>query len=388
MKATLTALVLLALAVGYLAGQAWPLTPVIATAGPPPPEPASVGLSPVVAAPSPIEEREVPGDLMPGETRVIEVFREASSSVVFVTNIELRQNFFTLDVMKIERNTGSGFVWDREGHIVTNFHVIGGGREFAVTLADQTTWEAEVVGVARDKDLAVLKIDAPREKLRPLEPGESHSLVVGQTVLAVGNPFGLDHTLTVGVVSALGRELEAPNGRSIRDVIQTDAAINPGNSGGPLLDSRGRLVGVNSAIYSPSGASAGIGFAVPVDTVRRLIPQIIERGRPLRPGIGVTILSDSTTRRLGLRGVVIREVRPRGPADLADLVGLGRDRSGRIVLGDVIVGVDGEPVDNSDDLMHAFEMRGVGGEVDLTVERDGRRREVTLRLVALDERGD
>jgi S1-C subfamily serine protease len=392
MKSTLTALVLIALALGYLAGQAWPLTPVIATASP-----ASTELSAPTAVSAPaaaLADRAVPGHgrmpegLTESEERVIDVFREASASVVFVTNIEVRRNFFTLDVMKIERNTGSGFVWDDDGHIVTNFHVIEGGREFAVTLADQTTWDAKVVGVAPDKDLAVLHVDAPADKLKPLRAGESHSLVVGQTVLAVGNPFGLDHTLTVGVVSALGRELESPSGRSIRDVIQTDAAINPGNSGGPLLDSRGRLVGVNSAIYSPSGGSAGIGFAVPVDTVTRLVPQMIKTGRPVRPGIGVSILSDSTARRLGLTGVVIREVRPRGPADEAGLAGLGRDPSGRIVLGDVIVEVDGRPVANSDDLMHAFEARGVGGDVEVTVEREGSRRQVTLGLVALDQRDE
>ncbi len=385
MRRLLTPLVLLSLGLGYLAGVAWPLSSA------PPAEKAATGEAPAAAverassraAARPVPDA-LPSGLTDGEQRVIEVFRRASDSVVFVTNIALRRDFFSLDVMQIPQNTGSGFVWDRDGHIVTNFHVIDGGGAFAVTLADQSTWEAEVVGVAPDKDLAVLRLDAPRDKLVPLSVGESHNLAVGQTVLAVGNPFGLDHTLTVGVVSALGRELGAPNGRTIRDVIQTDAAINPGNSGGPLLDSSGRLIGVNSAIYSPSGASAGIGFAVPVDTVVRLVPQMIEHGRPIQPGIGVTILADSTTRRLGIEGVVVRGVKSDGPAGRTGVEGLGRDRSGRIVLGDVIVGVDGEEVRSSDDLMHAFESRGVGARVRLTLERDGRRRDVELKLVPLD----
>src|SRR5882672_2389289 len=199
------------------------------------------------------ETAPLPEGLGPEELRNIGIFRAASASVVNITSIALRRDFFSLDVMQIPQGTGSGFVWDREGHIVTNFHVIQEGNAFTVTLADQSTYDAEVTGYAEDKDLAVLRIKAPPEKLAPLALGRSHDLVVGQTVLAVGNPFGLDHSLTVGVVSALGRELEAPSGRTIHDVIQTDAAINPGNSGGPLLDSRGRLIGVNSAIYSPSG---------------------------------------------------------------------------------------------------------------------------------------
>ncbi|HXI01905.1 MAG TPA: trypsin-like peptidase domain-containing protein, partial [Candidatus Saccharimonadales bacterium] len=302
----------------------------------------------------------------------------------FVTTIALRRSLFSLDVMQIPQNTGSGFVWDSDGHIVTNFHVVEGGRAFSVTLADQTTLDADVVGVSQDNDLAVLQVKAPKEKLPPIDIGSSGSLVVGQTVMAVGNPFGLDHTLTVGVVSALGRELEAPNGRTIHDVIQTDAAINPGNSGGPLLDSSGRVVGINSAIYSPSGVSAGIGFAVPIDTIKRLVPQIIQYGKPIRPGVGIHVLPDSATQRLGLQGVVIRDVTPDGPADRAGLVGLRRDRSGRILLGDVIVAIDGDPVQDMDDLMHAFETRGVGADVTVTVERDGQRRDVRMKLVALE----
>lgn len=331
--------------------------------------------------------RELTSELGAEERRHIEVFRRASASVVNVNSVALRRDLFTLDVLQIPRGSGSGFIWDRAGHVVTNFHVIEGGSAFQVTLADQSSWEAEVIGVGPDKDLAVLRIEAPPEKLAPLELGRSARLVVGQKVLALGNPFGLDHSLTVGVVSALGRELRAPNGRTIRDVIQTDAAINPGNSGGPLLDSRGRLIGVNSAIYSPSGASAGIGFAVPVDTVGRLVPQLIQHGRRIQPGIGIIPLSDAITARYDLKGVVIREILPGTPAARAGLKGM-RLRSGsfgqRLILGDQIVSVDGKPVASVDDLLHAFERAGVGARVTLGVMRDGKLRDAELTLMALE----
>jgi S1-C subfamily serine protease len=323
------------------------------------------------------------GGLAPEELRNIEIFRRASASVVYITSIALRRDFFSMDVFQIPQGTGSGFVWDRDGHIVTNFHVVEAGDKFSVTLADQSDWEAEVVGLAPDKDLAVLKVKAPRSALQALPLGSSSSLSVGQTVLAVGNPFGLDHSLTVGVVSALGRELRSPNGRTIRDVIQTDAAINPGNSGGPLLDSHGRLVGINSAIYSPSGAFAGIGFAVPVDTVKRLVPQLISHGRPIQPGIGVSLLPDYWAERLKSDGVVVYEVMQGTPADDAGLEGMRTSRSGRVILGDQIVAIDGKRIRSSDDLMHAFEQAGVGGSITLTVQRDGKERSVTVKLIAV-----
>jgi len=326
----------------------------------------------------------MPEDLTPEERRNIEVFREASVSVVFITSVTLRRDLFSFDVMQVPSGTGSGFVWDTQGHIVTNFHVIDGARAWLITLADQSEWEAKLVGVAPDKDLAVLRIDAPAEHLVPLSLGRSGTLAVGQRVLAVGNPFGLDHSLTVGVVSALGRELRSPGGRTIRDVIQTDAAINPGNSGGPLLDSGGRLIGVNSAIYSPSGASAGIGFAVPVDTVRHLVPQLIERGRVIQPGIGISLLADHWTRRLGLSGAVIYEIADGGPAARAGLEGVRASRGGRVALGDRIVEVDGRPIRANDDLVLAFEEAGVGATVTLTVVRDERERDVRITLISLD----
>ena len=326
----------------------------------------------------------LPEGLTPEEKRDIEVFRRAQASVVFITSVALRRDIFSFDVQQIPQGTGSGIVWDRQGHIVTNFHVIQDGNAFAVTLADQSDWEAKVVGIAAEKDLAVLRIKAPQEKLVPLAPGVSRTLLVGQRVLAVGNPFGLDHSLTVGVVSALGRELRSPNGRRIRDVIQTDAAINPGNSGGPLLDSSGRVIGVNAAIFSPSGASAGIGFAVPVDTISRLVPQLIARGRAIQAGIGVTLVPDRYNAQLGVDGVVIAEVFPDSPAARAGLQGAQLTPSRRVILGDRIVAVDGRPVRSEDDLRDVFEAAGVGAQVTLTVVRGSAKRQVRVQLVQVD----
>lgn len=324
-------------------------------------------------------------DLTEGERRTIRIFRDVSPSVAWISNIGLRRDFFSLNVFEIPQGTGSGFVWDLDGHVVTNFHVVRNSQRLQVVLGDQTEWDARLVGVAPNKDLAVLRIEAPRELLHPVPLGRSAPLVVGQQVLAIGNPFGLDQTLTVGVVSALGRELRSPGGLPIRDVIQTDAAINPGNSGGPLLDSSGRLIGVNTAIFSPSGGSAGIGFAVPIDIVSRLVPQLIAHGRPTQPGIGVELVSDRWARRYGLRGVVIRSVVPDGPADRAGLRGLHRGRFGDMLLGDVIVAVGDEPVESWQDLRLAFEDVGVGGTARLTVARDGEEIEVELELVAVND---
>jgi len=326
----------------------------------------------------PVETRL--SSLTEDERRGIEVFRTAADSVVNVTSVAVRRNFF-FDVTRIPQGSGSGFFWDRQGHVVTNYHVVEGANRFAVTLADQTDWEAELVGVAPDKDLAVLKVNSNAGKQVPLDIGRSHDLLVGQRVLAVGNPFGLDHTLTTGVVSALGRELTSPTGRLIRDVIQTDAAINPGNSGGPLLDSSGRLIGVNTAIYSPSGGSAGIGFAIPVDTVARLVPQLIRYGQPIEPGIrGMVWLADRYTRRFDLDGVVVQDVARGSRAASLGFEGLARTRGGRYELGDRVLRVNGREIHTIDQLRDEFERVGVGGAAVLMVDRDGRRREVTIEL--------
>jgi S1-C subfamily serine protease len=321
-------------------------------------------------------------ELSPEEKRDIAVFERASRSVVFITNVGLRRDFFSLDVFQIPQGSGSGFVWDRKGHIVTNYHVVAGANALLVTMADQSEWQARLVGVAPEKDLAVLLIRAPAGRLEPLELGGDAGLRVGQHVYAIGNPFGLDQTLTTGVVSATGRELRSPSGRTITDVIQTDAAINPGNSGGPLLDSKGRLVGVNTAIYSNTGAYAGIGFAVPVAAVRRIIPQLIEHGRVIRPIMGVQLLSDEVRDRLGVSGVIIAAVTPRGPADAAGLRGTERDAQGRLLLGDVIVSVDGNEVRDSDALLGVLEGRRPGDRIEVGYLRAGKRRTTTLRLAS------
>lgn len=320
----------------------------------------------------------IPSGLDQDEARTIRVFRKAADSVVYITTVALRWDLFSRDALQVPQGSGSGFVWDDKGHIVTNYHVIAEGDRFKVTLADGSEWDGKVVGAAPNKDLAVLEIGAPSTSLRPLPLGNSSELAVGQRVLAIGNPYGLDHTLTVGVVSALGRELESPGGRVIRNVIQTDAAINPGNSGGPLLDSRGRLIGVNAAIFSPSGASAGIGFAVPVNTVKRLAPQLLRYGHPIQPGIGIIPLPDRWAHQIGVDGVVIRKVLPGSPAARAGLTGIRSTRRRRIVLGDVILAVNGKRVHTVDDLLFEFEASGMGAEVELQLAR--KRTDATVRL--------
>lgn len=333
--------------------------------------------------PKPIAQR--PDDkLGADEENTIRVFEQFSRSVVHVTSLASRRNLMTLDVTEIPQGTGSGFVWDKQGHIVTNFHVVSGGDRASVTLNDGTTYAAKIVGRAPDKDIAVLKIDAPASKLLPLPIGQSSTLKVGMKVLAIGNPFGLDQTLTTGVISGLGREIKSMSGRPITDVIQTDASINPGNSGGPLLDSSGRLIGINTAIYSPTGAYAGIGFAVPVDTVNAIVPQLLEHGRVVRPGLGISIAHDVHAARAGIDGVVIMQVVPGGAADKAGLQG-ATSVVGGIVPGDVIVGIDNTPIHKQNDLFKALDAHKVGDVVDVHVEnkQTGKRRTVKVTLQAV-----
>jgi len=331
-----------------------------------------------------IAERPIPPGLLEDERNTIEVFRRTSRSVVFVSTNAMQRDFFTLNVIEVPRGTGSGFVWDTKGHVVTNYHVIEPGNSWSVTLANGKQFDAELTGAEPFKDLAVLRIQAPESELVPLELGDSDQLVVGQKVLAIGNPFGLDQTLTTGVISALGREIRSAAQITIQDVIQTDAAINPGNSGGPLLDSPGRLIGLNTMIFSPSGASAGIGFAVPVSAIRRVVPQLIAHGKVTRAGLGVELLPDIYAQRLGIEGIIIRAVQPGGAADRAELRGLGKDRFGRVVLGDVIVGVNGQKVVVFDDLFKALEPHRPGDEVQVRLARDGHERDVRLRLQEVD----
>jgi S1-C subfamily serine protease len=319
------------------------------------------------------------------EKNNIAVFENASPSVVFVTNTQLRRQRFSLNVMEIPRGSGTGFIWDDSGLIVTNFHVVYGANRITITLQSNKSYQAEVVGTAPEKDIALLKIDAPEEELKPLPLGDSASLAVGRKVLAIGNPFALDTTLTVGVVSALGREIKSITNRTIKNVIQTDAAINPGNSGGPLLDSHGRLVGVNTAIYSPSGASAGIGFAIPVNTVAKIVPQLIEHGKLIRPVLGIETLTDYWTRRLRVKGVAILSVREGMPADLAGMVGVREDRRGNIHLGDVIIAINGEGVTNEDSLLTQLEQYKPGDVVEVTTLKDEEIHNYDVTLAAPEE---
>jgi S1-C subfamily serine protease len=322
--------------------------------------------------------------LDPEERHTIQLFKEASRSVAFITTQVQREDYWSRNVFEVPSGSGSGFVWDDRGHVVTNFHVVQNSDSQKVTLGD-ATFDAKTVGFARDQDLAVLRIQAPSEKLVPIRLGTSASLQVGQKVYAIGNPFGFDYTATNGIVSALGRTIRSPSNASIFDVIQTDAAINVGNSGGPLLDSRGRLVGVNTAIYSPSGASAGIGFAVPVDTVSRIVPELIAHGRVVRPVMGVGFdeqLSAAVTRRLGVEGVLIREVYEGTGADSAGLAGTQVDRRGRVIPGDVIQEIDAKPVRSTSDLLGRLGSYKPGDTVTLTAFRDGKARKVQVRLGA------
>jgi S1-C subfamily serine protease len=317
------------------------------------------------------------------EQRNIAVFRAVSPSTVNITTIETTRDLFSMNVMRVPRGTGSGFLWDDRGHVVTNFHVIQGASGARVTLADQSQWEAKLVGVFPDRDLAVLRIDAPREKLKPVAVGSSRDLQVGQKVYAIGNPFGLDQTLTTGIISALNREIDSVNERKIRGVIQTDAAINPGNSGGPLLDSAGRLIGVNTAIFSPSGASAGIGFAIPVDEVNRVVPRLIRDGRFTRAALGIQTGTEQFHAALRLpKGVAVLGVVPGSPAAAAGITPFRRGRGRDIVVGDIVTAIAGRPVASLDDVLEVLETRQAGETVTVTLLRAGRSVELQVRLAA------
>ena len=338
--------------------------------------PATTGNPAAVATPdgsSPSAAKEDDSDgLNSDEKQVIKHFEDLTPSVVYVTNLGLRRVGFNRDVTSIPQGTGSGFVWDKKGTIITNFHVIRGAQDVEVTLSDGTVWKAKPVGFEPEKDLAVLDIDAPAEKLYPIPVGHSGNLKVGQSVMAIGNPFGFDHTLTTGIISGLDRELRSPAQRPIQGVIQTDAAINPGNSGGPLLDSRGRLIGMNTAIYSPSGAYAGIGFAIPVDIIGRMVPELLKYGKVTKPGLGVGLASPAITQRLNIDGVLLLTVDEGGPAAKAGLRPTRRDNSGHIVLGDVLVRLDDRRLNDVDDLYRALDNKKVGDKVKIEYLRDNK----------------
>jgi S1-C subfamily serine protease len=332
------------------------------------------------AAPRAVAPR---GPLAADELANTELFRKTSPSVVHITSIGVQRDIFSMNAQQVPRGTGTGFVWDDQGHVVTNFHVVQGGDGARVTLSDQSTYDAKLVGWFPDRDLAVLRIEAPKAKLPPITIGSSRELLVGQRVYAIGNPFGLDQTLTTGIVSALNREIESFNNRTIRGVIQTDAAINPGNSGGPLLDSAGRLIGVNTQIASPSGASAGIGFAIPVDEVNRIVPRIIRDGKFVRPAIGISAGPANLQQALKLpQGVVVVQVGNGSPAAKAGLQPFRRGSRGEVVGGDVITAINDEAVKDLDDMLGVLERRAPGDSVTLTVWRNGQSRKQSLVLAA------
>ena len=337
------------------------------------------------------------------EKPVVDLFTKSKSAVVFITNVAVRRDVFTLSLTEQPQGAGSGIIWDDEGHVVTNYHVIKDANELKVQFSLQNNrglngkgkindvldaCDAVVVGFDDDKDIAVLKLmdeNCYKNKAKALPIGSSSSLQVGQKVFAIGNPFGLDHTLTTGVVSGLSRQIQSGNtGRPIDGIIQTDAAINPGNSGGPLLNSSGQLIGLNTAIYSASGTSSGVGFALPVDMVTGIVDQIIRFGRVTRPIIGVSFAPDEIAEQLGLGGVLVLDAREGGPAERAGIRSTKRDDSGRLLLGDVIVGIEDEKIEDSYDLFRALDKHVVGDSVKISVFRDTDRKVLDF-IVKLDD---
>ena len=322
------------------------------------------------------------GSLSSTEKANIEIFQKSSPSVVYITTLEDTLNLWTRDITRIPRGTGSGFIWDKQGHIITNYHVLQGASAVRIRLSDHRTFNATLVGASPEHDLAVLRIPMITNMPKPLSIGTSHDLQVGQMTYAIGNPFGLDQTLTTGVVSALNRSLRNNYGSSIEDLIQTDAAINPGNSGGPLLDSAGRLIGINTAMFSLSGTYAGIGFAVPVDTVNRIVPKIIKEGHYQRPRLGITInedLNKEITKELGISGVAVIAVQPNSAAQNAGLSGVTIQNSAR-VYGDIIIGIDEHKIETNQMLLSTLENYDIGDTVKVRLFRKGKVREVSLTL--------
>lgn len=331
------------------------------------------------------QQTPLPTGLTAEEQRTIRIFEQASPSVVFITTTKKVLDWRTRDIRERNSGTGTGFVWDNQGHIVTNYHVVEGYRTAKVRLSDQRVFTAEVVGASPEHDLAVIKLVDAADAPPAIQIGNSANLRVGQQVLAIGNPFGLDHTLTTGVVSALNRSIDSDGGSE--NLIQTDAAINPGNSGGPLLDSSGRVIGVNVAIYSPSGASAGIGFAIPVDVAKRVVPHLVKDGFYERPIIGITMNEEVNQRvmdRLGLTGVLVLDVSQRSPAARVGMRGTTINDEEDLVLGDIVQGIDSYAINKVDDLTKALDNYRPGDTVTVKVLRNAREEvEFTLKLAAM-----
>ena len=332
------------------------------------------------AAPRAVTPR---GELAADEKSTIALFERTRDSVVFISTSAVVQDFWSRNVLSVPRGSGSGFVWDDAGHVVTNYHVIEGASEATVKLANGADYKSTLVGASPAHDIAVLKIGSGFKRPQPVPLGSSHDLKVGQKVFAIGNPFGLDWTFTSGLVSALNRSLPGDRGSLVENLVQTDAAINPGNSGGPLLDSAGRLIGINTAIYSPSGTSAGIGFAVPVDTVNRVVPQLIRLGKYVRPSLGLRMDEDLNQRllkALDTRGVVV--LRPTTARLAAGLQETTLSRDGNIFVGDIITAVNGKPVETVRQLALLLDGLQVGDTVALTLLRKGKPVVLEARLQA------
>ena len=328
------------------------------------------------------------GDLSPDERATIDLFERSRNSVVFITTKQAVVDYWSRNVTSVPRGSGSGFIWDNNGHIVTNFHVIQGASEASIKLADGRTFQASLVGVSPEHDIAVLKIGIGFKGPLPIPVGTSGDLKVGQRVYAIGNPFGLDWTLTSGIVSALNRSLTEDDGRFLEHLIQTDAAINPGNSGGPLLDSAGRLLGMNTAIYSPSGAAAGIGFAVPVDTVNRVVPSLIRSGHYDQPAIGIKVderINERLEAITGIEGAFVLRIKQGSSAAEAGLQAVKISREGEFIGGDVIVSVNGRKIDSVARLLATLDDYQIGDPVQLGVKRGGKMIEVRVRLEASSE---
>ena len=324
------------------------------------------------------------GELLEVEKRITNVYKDTVPSVVNVANIKFADSFFYGKV-EVPQGTGTGFVWDEKGHIVTNFHVVQGGNSFVVTFHNnKKQYKADVVGIAPKQDIAVLKLKELPPNLKPIRIGSSSNLQVGQIALALGNPFGFDHSLSKGIISAVGRKIDGIGGVKIHDMIQTDASINQGNSGGPLLNSTGELIGVNTMIVSRSGSSAGLGFAVPIDSVKRITPQLIEHGKVIRPGLGIGVLENHVRERyVGKKGVALSFVDPDGPAGQAGLKGMMRDRFGRIYIGDVILKINKNEVNSLDEVYHQLGRYKIGETIIVHYLRNGKKEKVKVKLKQL-----
>ncbi len=324
-------------------------------------------------------------DLTPEEKGTISIFRHNNPAVVYISTVKRVVNVWTRDISEVPSGTGTGFLWDKQGHIITNYHVIKGNKTAKVRLNNKKSYTARVIGKSKRHDIAVLKLDGVINLPRPIQPGSSSALIVGQKVYAIGNPFGLDHTLTTGIISALGRSIKNKT-LDMDGLIQTDAAINPGNSGGPLLDSAGRLIGMNVAIYSPSGASAGIGFAIPVDNVNRVVPNLIKNGRYVRPHVGISANDTANKlliKELGIKGLLVLEVERGSPADKAGLID-SKLIEGDLILGDVIQTIDGEVIEDVNDFLDVIEKHKLNDTIMLGVLRKGKMKlKVPLNLFML-----